>query len=131
METLRETLQEIEDIREYLLSRDINLKENSQLAIIQRLGYRKVKENLWGKPFGTGLITIEFLEDNKCKMTSWFINKKDEVSVWASDEISTDYKNFHHNVCFFEGYHTKPRLCDNFNNDFGFFTREEKFLRML
>lgn len=133
METLKDTIQNIKDIKEVLQSKNISTNEDIHLAIIQRLGYRKMKDKLWGKPFGTGLITIEFDQEleNECLMTSWFINLKDEVSVWSSKKLEKEIQHFQYRVCEFEGRDTNPPVCNNFNNDFGFFTREEQFSRML
>src|SRR5574338_894427 len=52
------------------------------------MGYRKLKENIFGKPFGTSLYVFEL---DKQRITQWFKNASDREKneIWNSRKCIT------------------------------------------
>jgi len=125
------------ETKKILQDQGINLERNIQEQILTRQGYRKIPSQIegrdvWGKPLGTGIISCQYHQDkNLYEFFNAFVGIDGKTHVFSSKMIDPDPESFQHSICFYEGYNTRPAITNRFQNDFGFFSKEEAFENIL
>ena len=85
------------------------------------MGYRKMQDNVWGKPFGYILLTFE-LDSNIWSCN--FITIQDKPGIWDSKTYFSDVDDFKRFLQYNEAFHTKTYIGKS--SDFSFLTQSEQ-----
>lgn len=57
---------------------------------LTKMGYRKMKEGVWGKPIGFQLLTYE---EDKDLLTNWFLSPTNKSCIWNTGIIKGKESN--------------------------------------
>ncbi|HEY4062308.1 MAG TPA: hypothetical protein VGM30_10430 [Puia sp.] len=91
---------------------------------LQRMGYRKLEGDVWGKPIGYMLFTFSVHTNS---IHANFLDKKGNTSLWDSDifkeEQETSFLDF---IKVFESY-TRTDVAVGHCSEFHFLTQEEYY----
>ena len=83
------------------------------------MGYRKLNETIWAKPFGFQVFKVD---TSTSEIAVYFMGTNEKVHCYISEQLNQDY-DFTQAIALFESVNSKhyPRL-----KNFGFFTELDK-----